>query len=802
MLHQFTPQSRQVWWPASEMPVHRRTSSRCAAAPDVPDTSQRPHAKRTKSFPRQRSRTPVQPQAPPPIDRNPQPTDNLFLNPDQFDFQKQMEVMQEAFSQMSDAERGAFLEYLASQEAQAERETLSRLPPEARRARQQEEGRLAAAAARDTAEEARNKLLAETWRLLLDSLPKRDAALLTKALPRGWYGAQDLSRRDIMEGMARLSRGELLRLPRVVERVSEMQAKAGALAEAFGRNERLGAVRRRRLAAQKGLTLPEDGDGQYDYEDDAEEEEEEDGEEGGAGEGEGRGGGGGGRGAAASVEASPANYSELLGVLQRRLRAQLRTMEAQQEDEQQRLLDDANHPLQRVRLGPRDLYGDDEFYSDPYGVTDRQQQPGASSSGSSGGSIFGSSYSSSGSSNGSSSSSGGGSGSGGSGGVIPDALQERVARMTAVYDTYVARRGWEVELSRRESGEMRNLMRLHSELSDLVAAASSPPRGAGGVLLSGLAAAQFDREVAQRSEDLAGQVAALLQPEQKRRLQDPAALSVIRYIETQLVAADSGEELYGEDDGLALDLDEQSVARLGQFMRAAVNWEAYRAFLELYASRHPELQLGTAMRAAGMSDGDEWWVEMPEYDFTGGDAADGDGDSRRPRVDWTRVEAVAALDADSLAFLTELEATQYSEETFMKWYLHPVMGPRIRSGSLLAPDAAAAAGGGAGAGPGAGSLDPSALLAQLLGGAAAGGGGGEVPPMVREAMEEAARGMETGAWAAGAGVGAGGGGGGGGRAAGQQRGEGGGGGRGGDAGGSSVGGGRGTGRGGVGRGGG
>lgn len=170
-------------------------------------------------------------------------------------------------------------------------------------------------------------------------------------------------------------------------------------------------------------------------------------------------------------------------------------------------------------------------------------------------------------------------------------------------------------------------------------------------------------------------------------------------------------------------------------------------------------------QAAGMSDGDEWWVKPPDIGLDGGDDDEEDEDcgvpSLRSRVDWPRVEAVAALDVDSLAFLTELEATKYSEDTFMKWYFHPVIGPRIRSGKLLDSSAAIGSEGAAwgaaidgrfpddsGSSPN-GPLDPAALLGQLLGGMGvggrgeeAGGGTGEgVPPMVLEAMEEVVRGM-------------------------------------------------------------
>ncbi|EFJ46670.1 hypothetical protein VOLCADRAFT_92871 [Volvox carteri f. nagariensis] len=695
MILRFTQRFNLVYWQANYVPVHRSPAPRCAAAQDVPDTSKRHLPKRPKSGPRQRNRAPIQPQAPPPMGRNSQ--DNLFLEPGQFDFQQQMDLMQQAFNQMSDNERQAFLAYLASQEALAVLESSAssssssprsspeqQQAPNAQHAQQQQQQQqqgpasdmLSASEARVAAAEARHKLLSEVWRLLLDSLPKRDAAILTKALPRGWYGARDLSRRDVMEGLNRLTRAELRRLPRVLKQVDELQATAGAVAAVFEQDSRLHATRRRRLAAQKGLTLPAEEDGNGEGEEEEEEEE----------------------AAAGSTVAAeltpPANLQELLGVVQRRLREQLRTIEAQEEQP----LRDEDHPLQRVRLGPPDLYGD-EYYKEPYVSYDEQY------------------------------------------GVT-----------------------W------RCMARVFKIFRLYSELSDLVAAAAAPPRGPGGMPLTGRAAAMYEQDLEQRSDDLAAQLVAADDPwVGSGAVRRPAGVD--------------GGATGGDEGGLALDLDEQSVARLGQFIRAAANWEAYKAFLEMYGTRHPELELGTVMRAAGMSDGDEWWVQMPDFDFGGRSSSsasaatatatpadsgvgvdDGDSLPSRPSVDWSRVEAVASLDLDVLAFLTDLEATRYSEDTFMKWYFHPVMGPRIRSGTLLDPSVRQSAdGGGTGdvqdkegkegvpTGSGSGSrldsgsglLDPAALLAQLLGGggaSSAGGGGGSMPQMVVEAMEEAMRG--------------------------------------------------------------
>lgn len=47
--------------------------------------------------------------------------------------------------------------------------------------------------------------------------------------------------------------------------------------------------------------------------------------------------------------------------------------------------------------------------------------------------------------------------------------------------------------------------------------------------------------------------------------------------------------------------------------------------------------------------------------------------------------AIHALDPDNLRLLSELETSGYSEEVLMRWYFHPVIGPRIREGKFVDP---------------------------------------------------------------------------------------------------------------------
>ncbi|KXZ54100.1 hypothetical protein GPECTOR_5g203 [Gonium pectorale] len=680
----------------------QRRSAACSAAQDAPDTAFRPSARRPGLGRRSGKRRPAKPESPPPLDRN--AADNVFLNPEQFTVQDQLDAMQQAFSQMSDEERQAFVQYLGEQQAQAAGESFAALPP-------QEQQELLMAPFKN-AMKLENTVLKGTWAAFLSSIPPADAALLLKVLPRGWYGASDLSRREIIEGMKRLTRAERRRLPALLDQVSELQTQIAITAAAEEQATRLAAARRRRLAAQKGITLRED-------ERDSAAASVGSGAEALAAAWAGARGparpaaGGGGETEEGKEEGAVEDISSFLDRVQERLRRQLQAGE------------DAGGREDGVsQAGGRDD-----------GDADRRQQPGASTSG----------RGADGSANGSS----------GGGPVIPEVLQGRLGRMMTAYEAYVEGGGWDAEAAARESSEMRSLLRLHAEMSELAteaaaAASMGPGQRAGAASPAAVARAL---ELQRRSDDLAEQVAALLEPGARERLQDPAARAVIRYMETQLLVPDP-------DGGMALDVDEEALSRLGRFMRAAVNWEGYRAFMTIYSSRHPELMLSSVMKAAGMSDGDEWWVAEPDSlhdDDNDDDNDDGDGDGDggsansaardagsgwevpRVRVDWSRVDAISALDSDCLAFMSELEATGYSESTFMKWYFHPVLGPRIRAGSLLDPAkggvAAAAATAAAGVGGGGGgeeSLDPAALMMRLLGLRP-----GAVPELLQEAMRDA-----------------------------------------------------------------
>ncbi|KAG2428206.1 hypothetical protein HXX76_011886 [Chlamydomonas incerta] len=665
---------------------------------------------------------------------------------------------------MSDAERDAFMEYLAVQQEQMNREAVAELPPEQRE-------QLIRDSAMGLLGVDKEAFAARVWPLVLGSLPASDATILRKAFPSGWSGFKELPRRDVLNGLARLSPRERTRLPQVLDDVRTLQLRIAAGTEALQQQERIDAARLRRRAAQKGLQLSEfDQDEQ---------------------EAAGRLGRGGGAEGPAGPDGRPGNMAELIG----RLRQQLQQTPARQgpgghgssSNGNGSSSSEAGPQLSAVELDAWEA----RLGSRRAEAAAARQQPGASTSGRGSAAAPPASAAAAAAAAAAAEALGaGGLGGGGLGG--------QMGQMVAAYERYGAGGGWEAEQGRRQSAEMRNLIRLHQELTELAAdaerlaadaaaaeaaAAAAGPRGrgagasarggrmgggGGGGFMSPREALAAEAALQRRSEDLAAQLAALLEPGARQRLKDPAARAVVRYMESQMVQPDPPDTPDTPDldspaaaggggggGGGALTVDGPGLARLGQVLVAAANWEAYRAFMGLYGGRHPELQLHLVMQAAGMSDGDEWWARLP--DLPAQATTDSTSSSSGAlEVDWERVEAVAALDADVLAFLTELEAAGGggagggAEQVFMKWYFHPSLGPRIRSGALLDPTAAGrgAAGGGGGSGAGGGLMDPSALLARLLGDAGVGPGGGlggeAFPEMVREAMQEAVAGQGQG----------------------------------------------------------
>lgn len=376
--------------------------------------------------------------------------------------------------------------------------------------------------------------------------------------------------------------------------------------------------------------------------------------------------------------------SQRRAVLRRRRRAAQMGMGMPDEEDEDGTLNPLFSLLGLAAPGARDEPEPDEpaVAGTKSGYFDREQQPGASTSTS-------------------------------SASALPRALQERLGHMVGTYERYVQDNGWEAETQMRQSMELRNLIRMQQEMCQLSEGSTLP--------LTRAAVASCEA----RKTELAQEVYMVIAG--KAQLKDPAARAVVRYLETQLIQE-------GQDGAMALACDSDSVARFGQFIVAAQNWEAYRAFLYMYSAKHRELQLEAAMEAAGMSDGTDWWVAVA-YDEPTAAAAGASGSGPGPgssgsgvRVDLPKVEAIACLDVDSLQFLTELESSGYSEEVFMKWYFHPVMGPRMRSGAFLDPNQSAAAGG----------TNPAAMLMSLLQLAP----GMAVPEVLQQVMDEAMAGQD------------------------------------------------------------
>ncbi|MEW5303780.1 MAG: hypothetical protein WDW36_006438 [Sanguina aurantia] len=298
-------------------------------------------------------------------------------------------------------------------------------------------------------------------------------------------------------------------------------------------------------------------------------------------------------------------------------------------------------------------------------------------------------------------------------GQMPPAFAERFGKFMGAFDRYSQGNGWEEEKP-QGSREMGALKQLVSELQFLSTCSpvsddspqpqhalqqqqpqshsQSPPpdqhshsQSQPGVQQQpqqrpqpqggegGLSQAAFVHRMEAASERVAALVSAL------DRILDPAVRATALYIATQMI--DMEEDGTGE----VLSFREEAVASLATFVAAAEKWESYKGFMLLHRDKNPGMDgLGEAMRAGGLVegyDGDDWWVLKPEGMTPQQLAAS----QYRVVVDLQKVAAINALDPDNLQLLSELESSGYSEEVLMRWYFHPVMGPRIREGKFLDP---------------------------------------------------------------------------------------------------------------------
>lgn len=349
------------------------------------------------------------------------------------------EAMREAYSEMSDEERKAFLEYLAVQQEQLAREGVAELPPE-----QQEQ--LMRDSAMGLLGVDKEAFAARVWPLVLGSLPPSDATILRKAFPSGWSGFNELSRRDVLNGLARLSPRERTRLPQVLDDVRLLQLRIAAGTEALEQQERIEAARRRRRAAQKGLQMSED---------DLQNQE-------AAG---WVGGDGGAEGEAPDFAGRPGNMAELIGRLRQQLQQQTppapgsrgsgngngTSSSSSSSREAQPRLSPVELDAWEARLVARRAAAARDAATADSAAAAARQQPGASTSGRGASTSTSSAAAAAAAAAAAEALGAGGLGGGG--------LGERLGQMMAAYERYGAGGGWEAEAERRQSAEMRNLVR-------------------------------------------------------------------------------------------------------------------------------------------------------------------------------------------------------------------------------------------------------------------------------------------------------------------------------------------------------
>ena len=78
-------------------------------------------------------------------------------------------------------------------------------------------------------------------------------------------------------------------------------------------------------------------------------------------------------------------------------------------------------------------------------------------------------------------------------------------------------------------------------------------------------------------------------------------------------------------------------------------------------------------RILGQLGGPTWWLKPSE--------------GTTASLDEERIEALSAADPIQLRFLGELLGSGYSEAVIVKWSMHPVLGPKLRSGEWLPSEA-------------------------------------------------------------------------------------------------------------------
>ncbi|KAG1665836.1 hypothetical protein FOA52_005871 [Chlamydomonas sp. UWO 241] len=143
----------------------------------------------------------------------------------------------------------------------------------------------------------------------------------------------------------------------------------------------------------------------------------------------------------------------------------------------------------------------------------------------------------------------------------------------------------------------------------------------------------------------------------------------------------------GEDGGAEVEIEPDTTALLCMFIRACEVWILYQSFypalMESQAGSYTPELVDKHVVVLGQLTRDRWWLKSRE-DLGADESAELAGSGCDAVLHFERIEALAAVDPLQLRFLSELLSSGYSEDAILKWSLHPVIGPLLRSGDWLA----------------------------------------------------------------------------------------------------------------------
>eukprot|EP00798_Chlamydomonas_sp_ICE-L_P016513 gene16513-22739_t len=191
---------------------------------------------------------------------------------------------------------------------------------------------------------------------------------------------------------------------------------------------------------------------------------------------------------------------------------------------------------------------------------------------------------------------------------------------------------------------------------------------------------------------------------QARFQADPAAISIIDFISTFMIVEK-------EDGSAELTTEARDIYRLQQFIIAAENYFEYLLFLRTYvevgrsnlegasdleaapdSEAAPDLEVAAdALAKPDLKAAPDLAVAADAIAAPSSLSVEEEEELRlNPDLvfaDQDRLDFLVSVDVLLIKFLTELMTTEYSEETVRKWSVHPILGPRIKSGELPIPDA-------------------------------------------------------------------------------------------------------------------